>query len=148
MTTVSLTSPTMMRIRKVLATITTPTSAEEIARLADMPAATLRKGYQSLLVKAGLMHEGGWRSSARGPFTALYLPGPGEPAPKPPRITDAESSRRWKAKTGYDEMRVARRKLLKPNDPVLAALKGLPARNKQSAKRAERAAANLGVVAQ
>lgn len=140
---VSIDSPVMLKLRKALKRIKVPTSAAAIARLAGVKESTMRKHYQKVLVDAEQMHVGDWQHSARGPFTALYLPGPGAPAPKPPRITDAETSRRWKAKTGYDELRVAARKLRKPNDPVLAALMGLPARNKQSAKRAERMTKNF-----
>lgn len=120
----------MRRIRETLRYARAPLDGETIASRAYVGVRTFTNSYQQLLIEAGLIHIAAWRRSARGPFTPLFSFGPGEQAKKPPRLTDAEVSKRWKEKTGYDELRKLNRKLMRPADAMLAALMGLPARGK------------------
>lgn len=127
---VSLDSPAMRRIKETLSHARKPLDGETIARRSYVGVRTFGNGYQQLLIEAGLIHVAEWRRSARGPFTPLFSFGPGEPAPKPPRLTDAEVSKRWKEKTGYDELRKLGRQLARPHDRMLAALMGVPSRGR------------------
>ena len=127
---VSLDSPGMRRIREVLRFARLPMSGEEIAKRAHVGVRTFGNSYQQQLLASGLIHISGWRRSARGPYTPLFSFGPGEPAPKPQRLTDAEICKRWKEKTGYDELRKLNRKLMRPTDALLAAQMGIPARGR------------------
>lgn len=129
---VSLDSPGMLRIRKVISHAREPLDGEEIARRAHVGVRTFSASYQQILLDEGLMHIADYRRNTRGPFIPLFAHGPlvGEPAKKPAKLTEAEICKRWKEKTGYDERRKLDRKLIRPVDPVFAALMGLPSRGR------------------
>lgn len=129
---VSLDSPGMLRIRNVISHAREPLDGEEIAKRAHVGVRTFSASYQQILLDEGLMHIADYRRNTRGPFIPLFAFGPliGKPAEKPKKLTEAEICKRWKEKTGYDELRKLNRKLVRPPDGLFAALMGLPARGK------------------
>lgn len=129
---VSLDSPAMTRIRAVLAQARGPLNAATIAQRAHVGERTFTASYQQVLQRAGMMHVAAWERSARGPYTPLFSRGAGEAPPKPQPISNAEGCRRWKEKTGYDDLRILNRALTRPRDPLLAALLGLPSRGRHA----------------
>lgn len=136
---VSLDSPGMRRIRETLRYARAPLDGETIAKRAYVGVRTFTNSYQQQLLEAELIHIAGWRRNVRGPFIPLFAFGPGEPAPKPPKLTEAEVCKRWKERTGYDELRKLNRKLMRPTDALLAALMGLPSRGRHFKEHHNRA---------
>jgi hypothetical protein len=127
---VSFDSLGMSRVRATLSKARAPIDAETIAERAHIGVRTFTGTYQQLLLPAGLIHIADWRRNVRGPAIPLFAAGTGVTPPKPGALSDAEVSRRWKERTGYNELRNLNRKLVRPVDPILAALMGLPSRGR------------------
>lgn len=129
---VSLDSPGMQRIRAVLAKLRGPVDGETISKRSCVGERTFSASYQQILIAEGLMHVADYRRNVRGPAVPLFFRGPliGAPAKKPEPLSDAEVSRRWKERAGYNELRNLNRKLVRPVDPIFAALIGLPSRGR------------------
>jgi len=127
---VSVESPGMRRVRRVLSEAEKPISGHEIARLAHISYLTFMNSYRHLLIQSALIHVAAWENNTRGPFVPLYAAGPlvGDPPPLPQKIDASTRSKAWKERTGYNERCKAQRRLERPPDPVLAALLGLTAR--------------------
>lgn len=138
---VSLNSPSMTRIRAALARAREPIDGKTLSARAFVGERTFSASYQQLLISAGLMHVAEYRRNVIGPPIPLFAHGPlvGDPPVKPERFSDAEVCRRWKEKTGYDERRKLDRKLVRPVDPILAALMGLPSRGRHFKEHHNRA---------
>ena len=130
--TVSINSPSMLRIIKVVDAATEPMDGRQIAKLAHVAFNTFANQYRHLLLGAGLIHLAAWKRNYRGPFVPAYLSGArpeGMPEPiKPEKITSQARSQKWKKDTGYNEDRKARRRMMAPPDFATAALLGLPQR--------------------
>ena len=134
---VSFNSPGMRRILNVLQDSAEPLDGRQIADQAHISFRTFQNGYRHALIRAGLMHIAEFRNNpVRGPFVPAYRAGPGpKKAPaKPPKITSASRSQRWKFETGYNEKRKADRRLVRPADPIMAALLSLPRRHTTGAQ--------------
>lgn len=127
---VSVDSPGMLRVRRVLDEATEPLDGHTIAERAHVAFLTFTNTYRHLLLRANLMHISGWRRNTRGPFVPLYSKGSlvGEEPARPEKIESKVRARAWKARTGYYEAEKAKRRLAKPPDYALAALLGLTAR--------------------
>lgn len=136
---VSLESPGMRRIRNVISHAREPIDAEEIAKRAHVGIRTFSASYQQILIAEDVMHVAAWRRNVRGPFIPLFAYGPGKPAKKPERLTEAQICKAWKERTGYDERRKLDRKLARPVDPIFAALMGLPSRGRHFKEHHNRA---------
>lgn len=127
---VSVESPGMLRVRKVIAQSREPLDGRTIAERAHVSFTTFANTYRHLLIRAGLIHIAGWRNNFRGPFVPMYAHGPliGDPPPLPHKIDQLQRSRDWKRRTGYSEAEKAKRRLARPPDTALAALMGLTPR--------------------
>lgn len=127
---VSVESPGMLRVRKVIEDAKEPIDGKTVAKLAHVSFNTFAHTYRHLLVRAGLIHIAGWRNNFRGPFVPLYLSGPliGDPPQLPPKLDHKIAVRAWKARTGYYEAEKSKRRLARPPDTALAALMGLTPR--------------------
>lgn len=132
---VTVESPGMLRVRKVLADATKALDPQTIATLACVSVKTFNRTYRQLLLRADppLIHVAGYRRREGvfgGTHIALYANGPligrppEKPAPKPAII----SQRAWRERTGYYESIKAKNRLAKPPDIALAALLGLTPR--------------------
>lgn len=128
---ISMSSPSMKRIRKVLAEITEPISLAELADKAYISRNTMKCAYRGFLVDAGEMHVSAWVRNLKtgGGHTPLFSIGPGEPAKQPKKMTPAQKCKEWRKREGYNERynaeRKSRRRIAMPVDPVLAALIGV-----------------------
>ena len=127
---VSIKSVGIRRCLEVLRAATEPLHGDTIADRAFISRRTFCNSYYRVLLDAKLIHVGEWLRNTRGPYIPLYSIGPGPDAPRPVPLTDAEVSRRWKARTGYGEACKAQRRMVRPADPVLAALLGIPSKGK------------------
>lgn len=131
-TQVTLGSPGMLRIIRVVDAATEPMDGRQIAKLAHVSFLTFANQYRHVLLDAGLIHLAAWKRNYRGPYVPAYMLGTrpaGVPEPvKPEKITSVERSQKWKKETGYNEARKANRRLVRPPDFALAALLGLNAR--------------------
>lgn len=126
---VSVDSPAMLRILKVLSEAIEPMDGWDIAKAAFVAPNTWSNSYRHLLIHSGLIHISAWKHNTRGPFVPLYSIGAGEEAPKPEKIDQLARARNWKHRTGYNEFRKAQRRLANPGY-ALAALMGIPAKGK------------------
>lgn len=127
---VSLKSAGILRILDVLRTAAEPLHGDTIADRAFVSRRTFSNCYYKVLLDAKEIHVSQWVRNVRGPYMPLYSIGPGPSAPKPEPISDAEVSRRWKERSGYNEMRKARLRLARPVDATLAALLGIPSKGR------------------
>ena len=127
---VSVDSPGMLRVRKVIAQSREPLDGRTIAERAHVSFTTYANTYRHLLIRAGLIHIAGWRNNVRGPFVPLYRGGPlvGDPPIEPHKRDKKAGARDWKARTGYHEAEKAKRRRARPPDTALAALMGLTPR--------------------
>lgn len=136
---VSLDSPSMTRIRAALAKAREPIDGKTLSARAFVGERTFSASYQQILIAEDVMHVAAWRRNVRGPFIPLFAYGPGKPAKKPERLTEAQICKAWKERTGYDERRKLDRKLARPVDPIFAALMGLPSRGRHFKEHHNRA---------
>ncbi len=138
---VSVESPGMLRVRKVIAQAREPIDARTIAKRAFVGYRTFQATYRHLLLRADLIHVAGYRRREvwTGTHIALYAHGPliGEPPEKPAPKPAIISQRAWRERTGYYESIKAKNRLAKPPDFALAALLGLtPRYHKQNTTNA------------
>lgn len=124
---VSFESRGMQRVLMVLTKARIPIDDETIAERACIGLRTFTGTYRHLLLRAGKMHIAAYEPNRFGPAIPMYAPGPlvGDPPAKPERKPAVIAQRDWRERTGYYESIKARNRLLKPPDPVLAALLGL-----------------------
>ncbi len=126
---VSVESPGMLRVRKVINEAKEPLDGRAIAKAAHVSFTTFSATYRHLLIRAGLIHVATWRNNWRGPFVPLYAAGPQISEPVPiEKIDHKIATREWKERTGYYEAEKAKRRMAKPPDFALAALMGLTPR--------------------
>ena len=72
----------------------------DIAKFSGLSLNTVKNsGYLDALVAQGLIHIGGWQRSHKGPMSAVYFLGAGEPASKPQNISGPEKCRRHRERT-------------------------------------------------
>lgn len=127
---VSLKSVGIRRVLDVLRTANEPLHGDAIADRAFISRRTFCNCYYKVLLDAKEIHVAQWLRNVSGPYIPLYAIGSGPSVPKPRKLSNAEISRRWKDKTGYDEMRKAQARLVRPVDTTLAALLGIPSKGK------------------
>lgn len=127
---VSLNSVGIRRCLDVLRVATEPLHGDTIADRAFIGRRTFCNGYYRVLLDAKEIHVAQWLRNVSGPYIPLYSVGPGPSVQKPKRLTDAQVSRRWKERTGYDAMRNAQRRLARPADSALTALLGIASKGK------------------
>lgn len=126
---VSVESPGMTRVRKIIDEATEPMDGRSIAKAAHVSFTTFANTYRHLLVRAGLIRVVGFVHNKQGRQAPTYLSGPqiGDP-PVPPILDRKIATRAWKERTGYYEAEKAKRRMAKPPDFALAALMGLTPR--------------------
>ena len=127
---VSLKSVGIQRCLDALRTATEPLHGDTIADRAFIGRRTFCNSYYRVLLDAKEIHVAQWVRNIRGPYIPLYSIGPGPSVQKPKALTDAQVARKWKERTGYEAMRKAQRRAVRPADTALAALMGIPSKGK------------------
>ena len=104
----------------------------QIAIAADREMQTVRRIIRSMHNKSEV-YIASWQHNVKGPHTAAYMLGPGTDAKRPPIVSHAKKSKRWRNSTDgaertrkYKKAQYARQKFSKGGiaaiDPLLAIL--------------------------
>lgn len=87
--------------RLILASLTIPRGAKEIAAVVGVSSVTART-HLKVMHAAGEVHIARWFKASRFVWERIFAIGPGQDAPKPSRMTQQERSRAYAARRRLD----------------------------------------------